>query len=49
MLKNHFINEFKAAKDMYGIDFVFMQDNAPCHKTRKVDDFLQKNGISTLE
>jgi hypothetical protein len=49
MLKNHFINEFKAAKDMYGIDFVFMQDNAPCHKTRKVDDFLQKNGIPTLE
>jgi hypothetical protein len=33
MLKNHFINEFKAAKDMYGIDFVFMQDNAPCQNT----------------
>ena len=25
-----------------------MQDNAPCRKTRKVDDFLEKNGIPTL-
>ena len=42
MLKNYFINEFQAAKKLYGIDFVFMQDNAPCHKTRKVDAFLRK-------
>jgi hypothetical protein len=49
MLKNHFIDEFNAAKEEFGIDFQFMQDNAPCHKTRKVDDFLQRNGIPTLE
>jgi hypothetical protein len=49
MLKNHFIDEFKAAKEEFGIDFQFMQDNAPCHKTRKVDDFLRTNGIPTLE
>lgn len=49
LLKDHFIDEFKAAKQEYGIDFAFMQDNAPCHKTRKVDDFLRRNGIPTLE
>ena len=49
MLKNYFLPEFNAAKQLYGIDFVFMQDNAPCHKTRKIKDFLEKNGIPTLE
>jgi hypothetical protein len=43
MLKNHFIDEFKAAKQEFGIDFQFMQDNAPCHKTQKVREFLRSH------
>ena len=28
---------------------VFMQDNAPCHKSRKVMDFMEENNIETME
>lgn len=28
---------------------IFMQDNAPCHKAKKVLDFLEQKGISTFE
>jgi hypothetical protein len=48
MLKNYLFDEFKAAKEELGINFQFMQDNAPCHKTHKVDVFLKRNRIPTL-
>ena len=28
---------------------VFMQDNAPCHKAKKVMDFLKANNVTTME
>ena len=31
-----------------GVPMVFMQDNAPCHKSRTVLDFLADNGLQTL-
>lgn len=30
-------------------DFIFQQDNAPCHTTREVYDFFDKKGIKTLD
>ncbi len=49
LLDDVLIPEIQAAKAMYGVDLVFMQDNAPCHKTNLVMDFLNQNGVQTLD
>ena len=48
-LKDHLLPEIAAAKVEFGVDLTFMQDNAPCHKTRLVVDFLNQNSIKTLD
>ena len=49
LLEEHLLPEIQAARDIHGIDMTFMQDNAPCHKTKKVMDFFETNGVTTLD
>lgn len=30
-------------------DFIFQQDNAPCHKARRVTQYLQESGVTIME
>jgi transposase len=38
----------KMVKDDLGFDMVFMQDNAPCHKSKVCNEFSDKKQISLL-
>jgi transposase len=49
LLQHYLIPEIQVARDEYGVQMTFMQDNAPCHKTRLVMDFLAQNEVPTLE
>jgi transposase len=49
LLKDYLLPEVKAAKNLYNVDMTFMQDNAPCHKTRMIMDFLARKQIKTLD
>lgn len=48
-LKDNLLNEYAIAKKTTGEDWVFMQDNAPCHRAKSVVRFLRRNRIKTLE
>ena len=48
-LQEYLLPEIKAAREEYGIDMTFMQDNAPCHKTKLIKDFLETSRIPTLD
>ena len=49
LLKTYVIPELEAANSLLDIDFTFMQDNAPCHKSKKVMEFFNTNNVSVLE
>jgi transposase len=49
LLKEHLVPEIQAAEANFGISMTFMQDNAPCHKTNLVAEFLKKKKIKTLD
>ena len=46
-LRDYLVPEIEAVREL-GVDMVFMQDNAPCHKTNLVMNFLATNRIQTL-
>ena len=48
VLRNHML---PSATALYGQGqaFVFQQDNAPCHKARRVSDFLQRSGVVVMD
>ena len=48
-LQRYLLPEIEAAKREFGIDMTFMQDNAPCHKTNMIKDFLATNKVATLD
>ena len=45
LLKDVLIPEIEAA----GVPMTFMQDNAPCHKSKQVLDFLGKTNLNLLD
>jgi transposase len=45
MLKNHFVPR---ARTMFGEDFIFAQDNAPCHKAKASMEFFDENQVELL-
>ncbi len=45
LLKEHLIPEIRAVGD----NVVFMQDNAPCHKSKAVVEFLKRENVTTLD
>ena len=49
LLQNYLIPEYNAARNNFGEDWKFMQDNAPCHKSAKTRDFLAQNGVNCIE
>ena len=49
LLENNLLKEIQIAKSHFDTDMVFMQDNAPCHKTKFVMDFLAEKGVSVLD
>lgn len=49
LLEEFLIPEIRYAKDEFDSDMIFMQDNAPCHKTKKVMEFLANNEVQTLD
>ena len=48
VLRNHML---PSATALYGQGqaFVFQQDNAPCHKARRVSDILQRSGVVVMD
>ena len=48
-LREYLLPEIKAAREEYGINMTLMQDNAPCHKTKLINDFLETSRIPTLD
>ena len=48
LLEEHLIPEINAARAAFGVNMTFMQDNAPCHKTKKIMEFLGAKGVPTL-
>ena len=48
LLKTYLLPEIHAAKTNFDVDMVFMQDNAPCHKTKLISDFLARKQVSVL-
>jgi transposase len=47
-LREFLLPEIETARDKFNVQMTFMQDNAPCHKTQKVLNFLAENNIPTL-
>ena len=43
------IDQLIGAEDELGAKMTFMQDNAPCHKAKKVTQFLAENNVSVME
>jgi DDE superfamily endonuclease/Transposase len=41
--------EFNTAQNLDEIPYIFMQDNAPCHKATEILNFLAENEISLME
>jgi len=48
LIEDILIPEINAAKEEFGLEMTFMQDNAPCHKSRRVTQFFDENGLKTL-
>ena len=48
VLRNHML---PSASSLYGEGeaFVFLQDNAPCHKANKVTKFLERSHVEVLQ
>jgi hypothetical protein len=49
LLEEYLIPEIRAAKDYFDMDMTFMQDNAPCHKTKLISEFLALNNVPVLD
>jgi transposase len=45
LLNDIVLPEFEASE----VELVFQQDNAPCHKARRVMEFMEDKGLSTIE
>ena len=37
------------AKENLPPEWTFQQDNVPCHKTKKVKNFFQKNSVTVMD
>ena len=48
VLRNYLLPELETAKEGLGVDLVYMQDNAPCHKSRLVMQFLLENQVPVM-
>jgi len=48
LLEEFLIPEINQARATFGVNMTFMQDNAPCHKTPMIMEFLGAKGVSTL-
>jgi transposase len=48
IIRDYLLDEIKAAKESFGVDMIFMQDNAPAHKSNAVTRFFQQRNIQTL-
>ena len=49
LLNDYLIPEIEAAREVFGVDMTFMQDNAPCHKTNLITDFLADHKVKVLD
>ncbi len=47
-LQKYVLPELEAAKEEFEVDLVYMQDNAPCHKSRIVMDFLDAHRVPVM-
>ncbi len=48
ILSEYVVPELKAAQEQFGIEMTFMQDNAPCHKAKRVMEHFQRENIKLL-
>jgi hypothetical protein len=48
ILKHYVLPELQVAKESFGVDLCFVQDNAPCHKARHILVFLTQHNVETL-
>jgi transposase len=47
--KEYLVTKIRAAKDYFDVNMIFMHDNALCHKTKLVSDFLARIRNSVLD
>jgi hypothetical protein len=48
VLQDHLLPEFEVAKSLGG-DWKLMQDNAPCHKSKRIMGYLAEQGVEMME
>jgi transposase len=48
LLQNYVLPEIETAREIAEENILFTQDNAPCHKAKRVVTFLENNDIQTL-
>lgn len=48
LLQKHLLPEIAVASETSGDSIVFMQDNAPCHRAFRVEQFLDQNNVQRL-
>lgn len=49
LLSNHGLPWIRRRKQELGVDFIFLQDNAPCHVSGNSLSFLHENRVELLE
>jgi hypothetical protein len=49
LLQDYVLPELRVARDQFGVEMTFMQDNAPCHKAASVTAFLARHQVKTLD
>jgi hypothetical protein len=48
IIKKRVVPEMHAARDQLGVELIYMQDNAPCHKSKRSMAFMAKKHITPL-
>ena len=49
VIREHNFGAYESLRDVDENQLIFMQDNAPCHKSKMVMEFLARNNIKTLD
>ena len=48
-IRDYLLPELEVAKQLFEGDWRIMQDNAPCHRAKRVKDFLMQNGVEFID
>jgi hypothetical protein len=49
IIQDFIISETEVIREQFGVEMVFMQDNAPCHKAKAVMSLFAKKRVQLLD